>query len=80
LPPKIYQPTTTKTKEQMSELPTSLAGWQALADDERTLPGDVLVSDGLPFDFVGHHLNATTARRLRDIYGANVYRRIPVAN
>lgn len=58
-------------------LPTDLGGWQALADDVMTLPGDLLVDCGKPLGWV---------EDLGFLYGAkagefahNVYRRIPVA-
>ena len=63
----------------MNELPTSLAGWQALADDVFPKAGDLVVVNGVPEAFIAIDYKANTVGELRAAYGENINRRIPVA-
>ena len=65
----------------MNELPTSLAGWQALAGHEYLRPCDLMVRDGKPLCFPDSEtcdlgMDVAYARRHLKV---NIYRRIPVA-
>ena len=63
----------------MNELPTSLAGWQALADDMLPKYGDLVVVNGVPNDYILGDYVFYNAKHLRETCGENIYRRIPVA-
>ena len=64
----------------MNELPTSLAGWQALADDEVLRQGDILVHNGeICGSFLPENELHWTVKEWKLALGENAYRRIPVA-
>jgi hypothetical protein len=63
----------------MNELPTSLAGWQALADDEFPRKGDIFVSFGKPVDWVTEDFHLFDVGDVYEDDSVSTYRKLHVA-